>query len=1215
MKAWRWVKMTTEIDKNIEKEDKKDERRWTSEQASAIDTRDKTLLVSAAAGSGKTAVLTERIIKTLTEGKNPPSVTELLVVTFTKTAAAEMRERIGKAIKKAAEADVLNTHLQHQLMLLPSAKIRTIDSFCNDILKSNTDKVGISPDYRIGDEAEQQLLAFSVLEGMINSIYDGELTDVCTAEQFEDLADCLTDSKKMGKLSEVFYSLYMDVSCAIEGAGLIRKLSENFNPDSFTRPDDTIYGKHFKRRLDELCDHYVKLYEAIIAELLDGEKIEQDYIPVFRDEIVRLEMLKAADSFERINEILSVKSKSLPPKAKGTEHTDLQAYASKCKKKCSEDIAGIKGIFTVSVDDWRRLYDGLYARLLTLSSFMERFDDLYMGLKRQRCMYGYHDIERFAYRCLWQNGEKTEAAHALANEFKAVYIDEYQDVNALQNKIFEALSREDNRFMVGDIKQSIYSFRSAEPEIFASMKRSFPELENIADSAAASVFMSANFRCDEGVVRFVNGIFDKMFSVFAEGIGYTDSDKLVFAKDRIPGIKLGTAVPKIIIGKDPGTSAEDDDRSAVLPEIVAERVRDLIDNATLNDGSPVRARDIAVIMRSVKGRASHYADALREVGVASRVEDEKNFFLNSEVLLALCLLNSIDNPRRDIYLAGLLRSPLFDFTADELYLISNSSARASLYERLLDYNAKNPDFEKGRLFVKKLCEYRDIAEGIGADELLYRLYHETGLLALAAKNGGKDNLEVLYSYARSFEASSYRGLFAFISFINTVVDRRSKFAAAKESAPQDEVSIMTAHKSKGLEFPIVFFVDAQKMLQNSGGESSRIKLSSKLGITFRLRTPSGLALVENPPHTANGECLREARLEEELRILYVALTRAREKLFVVGSAKNDIDEYIQTMRDKGELLTLHSARKLQTSLDIIIATRPEAEIEAIDNTADNFAEDEGENESGESGQKEAVDVYELPKNARCVKLVGKEGYLERFHYKYPLDELSRVPGKMSVSRLYPTVLDGADEPHTVLFDDDGRKTLPSFILENRADESAKRGIATHLFMQFCNLEAAVLNGAQSELCRLVDEGFMSEKERDLVRLDEIEAFVGSPLFKKMRAAKKLYRELRFNVNLPASLFSADEERREALSNGLVLVQGVIDCIIEDENGDITLIDYKTDRLTKAELSDPSLAREKLYNKHYQQLYYYSLAIERIFARKPLGAQVYSLPLGDTVQII
>lgn len=1203
--------MTTTIDKNDKTEEKKQERSWTDEQRSAIEVRDKTLLVSAAAGSGKTAVLTERIITAITEGENPPGINELLVVTFTKAAAAEMRERIGKAIRKAADADPQNRRLQRQLMLLPSAKIRTIDSFCNDILKSNADKVGISPDYRIGDAAEQQLLANSVLEGMINAVYDGELADVCTAEEFEELADCLTDTRGMGALSEIFYSLYMELSCAIEGVGLLSEYAERFNPTGYTSPEATPYGIHFKSRLIDACLHHRRVFESLMAELAGGSPEEQAYIPTLRDETVRLDSLISAKTFETVSELLSMKAIEFPRKKRGTELTDLQEHAGKCKKSCMSDIRENAAIFKISRDDWKRLYDGIYPKLVTLAAFMARFDELYMELKRKKCMLGYHDIERFVYECLWQNGEKTEVARALASEFREVYIDEYQDVNALQNKIFEALSTERNRFMVGDIKQSIYSFRSADPDIFASMKKSFPSLKDADTSPTASIFMSANFRCDEGVVRFVNGIFDKIFAIVGENIGYTALDKLVFAKDRIPGMTVGKAVPEIIVAKDPGTSAEGEERSLLLPKIVAKRVLELMDTETLNDGSPIRAKDIAVIMRSARGRAADYAAALKCVGVGARVADEKNFFLNCEVLLALCFLNAIDNPRRDIYLAGLLRSPIYDFSADELYRISSSSRRGSLYERLLDYNAANPDFEKGHAFVKKLNEYRDVAEGIGADELLYRLYHETGLLALASQNGGKDNLEVLYNYARTFEGASYRGLYSFIGFINTVVERRSEFSSVKEAASTDEVSIITAHSSKGLEYPIVFYVDAQKDFYKSGaGEGSRMNLSSELGLTFRLRTPSGLAIVENPPHSANAESKKQARLEEELRILYVVLTRARERLFVVGSTTQDLEEYVQKTRERTEFLDIHSLRKMQRMLDIILASRPDAELELIDNS-----EQEAEDFEFESDELMPNDT-QTGKRSDAEECTSKDEYLERFRYKYPYEELSRVPGKMSVSTLYPTVLDGVDEPQSIALPEaDGRRVLPQFMLGDKVDESAKRGIATHLFMQFCNLENAHENGAEAELSRLVCEGFMSENERALVRLDEIEAFVKSPLFAKMRSAKKLYRELRFNVNLPAELFTKDTERMEALSGSNVLVQGVVDCIIEDENGGLTLVDYKTDRLSKKELSDEALARETLYNKHFQQLYYYTLAAERIFGRKPLGAKVYSLALGAAVDII
>ena len=1215
--------MTTTVDKNAKKEG----RSWTPEQASAIGERSKTLLVSAAAGSGKTAVLTERILKSLTDPENPTDITELLVVTYTNAAAAEMRERIGKELKRAVEREPENSHLAKQLMLLPLAKIRTIDSFCNDILKSNAQSMGISPNYRIGDAAEQQILAFSVLEGMIGAIYDGKMPELMSPESFEEMADCLTDSRNMGALSELFYKIYEDFSCAERGIATLGEMANAYDPTRFQAPEQTPFGEHFMRRLHATAAHFYKLLDSDRATLACGTDHEVAYAGVISEILAMLSSLFAEKRYSRVPALLSVSMPDLPRKKTGVDLTDAEEAAKKHKAELSRALTELKKPFSFTEESWQYLFSGLYTRLRTLSAFLEKFDELYLSQKYSRGMLGYHDIERLVYNALWHGGERTELALGIAAGFKGVYIDEYQDVNSLQNKIFEAISSERNRFMVGDIKQSIYSFRHAEPGIFAGMKRDFPAYGAASDDGRASIFMSANFRCDEPIVNFVNGVFDKVFGVIGESIGYTDGDKLIFAKDRIPGMACGCDVPTVIVAEDPGTSEDDEVRSAVLPRIVAEKIEEILKNDRLNDGRAVMPKDIAIIMRSARGRASDYASALSARGIAAGVSEEKNFFLNSEILLALCLLNVIDNPRRDVYLAGLLRSPLFDFSADELYLISNFSWGETLYERLVKYCAANKDFSKGESFLRWLEEYREISEGVGADELIYKLYHETGLLALAAKGGGADNLTLLYNYARGFEGSTYKGLNAFIGFINTVIDRRSEFRPTKSEIGENEVSIITSHSSKGLEFPIVFVVDTGKNIFSSNrSDSARIAYVDGFGASFCLRTPSGLALVESPVHMAVKEKAKEARLEEEMRVLYVSLTRARERLFVVGSVTKDAEEYVADRRERGELLTSYSMSKMQTFLDIMVATRPDARLITVplsetdeeNNEADAPLAQELSEEDGASrkdfenekipDRKDAADTEASPDG-----LTGCDELLRRFTFVYPHEHLTVLPEKTSVSVLYPRVLDGSeDEPAP---ERTQRRRLPSFIDGGAHDESAKRGIATHMFMQFFDPAGLRANGAEGELSRLVTEGFLSAADSSRVRINEIEKFSRSELLKKMESAKRLYREMRFNAQLPAYRFTEDGELKEKLRDETLLVQGVIDCIIENEDGTLHLVDYKTDRLTAAELEDRELAASTLRRKHSLQLGYYAMAIERIFGKAPSLVEVYSLPLGDSIKIL
>ncbi len=1184
--------------------------KWTDEQLSAINTRDKTLLVSAAAGSGKTATLTERIIRSLTDPVSPMDIDSVLVVTFTNAAAGELRAKISRALTKAVEQNPSDAHLKRQLYLLPAAKIRTIDSFCNEILRANCDRVGVSPGYRIADTAECELLAISIIEGLIQAVYNGELPEVASPSEFEELADCLTDSGRTEELSEVLRFIHLRCDSAEEGIHLLKSLAENYNCQG-SAVEDTLYGGYLMERYREMVEHYISCYERYIADFTSGPCEELQYLPLANSDLKLLIRLKQAVTYDAAKEaILSCEFERKPVARKGK--TDRMERFSALRDMMKSDVTDMMGYFLYTTEQWHSLYSSLYRLLGVLYRFEAEFDRLFAEEKRRRGALSYADIERYTYNCLIKDGEPTDIARSVASRFDAIYIDEYQDVNSLQNRIFEVISRPNNRFMVGDIKQSIYGFRSACPEIFASMKNAFPSLD-MATGDTASIFMSRNFRCDEGIVDFVNNIFDRAFGFVSESIGYVESDKLKYSKIQ----EAGEPEYKYPIICMPRKGGEED---ATSPEVVAAKIAELLRNGRLNDGSPIRPSDIAIILRNASGRDGKYAEVLERAGIPSCISGAKDFFLSPEVLLALCLLNIIDNPRRDIYLAGLLCSPLFDFTADELYLIRRHK-KESLYESLVAYVEENPEFAKGVSFLKTLDYYRAIAEGIGVDSLIYKLYRETGLMALASKSGGKENLTLLYDYARSYEAGSFKGLYNFISFINSIIDKKTTFDDARARTGIDAVKIVTAHASKGLEYPIVFLVEADGRIYNKD-KDKRLIICEDFGISFRLRTPSGIAVVNNPVQDIINHRIGRKLYEEELRILYVALTRAREELFVVGRCPTvKRDEYMLRLEAIRENLSEYSFRNLSSYLEIILACEGSVALSGTDfcgvEESDAPPEEESEAESETVACEIDPELY--------------DSLTERFAYQYPSPYLTVLPEKMSVSAMSPTVLDGSDLDGVSLdieasvierinLENDReekgekRKILPSFATGGDEDESAKRGIATHLFMQFCDLENLHKCGAEAELERLKGNGFIGDEDAGRVRIREIELFRKSKLLSDMLSARKIHRELRFNVYLPASAFTADEKKRIAYRGRDILVQGVIDCIIERDDGSIILCDYKTDRLSRAELADQSLAEKKLRDKHSVQLGLYSLAIEKIFGKSPTRVEIYSLPLGDTISV-
>ena len=765
--------------------------------------------------------------------------------------------------------------------------------------------------------------------------------------------------------------------------------------------------------------------------------------------------------------------------------------------------------------------------------------------------------------------------------------------------------------MVGDIKQSIYGFRSAEPDIFASMKKSFPKLEDNSASPSSSLFMSKNFRSDKGIIDFVNSIFDKAFGSTKESIGYLPEDRLEFGKkyknDTIPEYKKTTFILVPSSSQDDSETDESNAEACRKQEclVVAKKIESLLKSGKLNSKEAPRPSDIAIILRGNRQRMNDYSEALSALNIPSEKADDKNFFLNSEVLLVLCLLNCIDNPEKDIYLAGLLASPIFRFTADELFLVRNGR-NSSLYKSLVSYTEENPTFEKGRDFIKKLEFYRTLAEGLPVDALILRLYNDTGLLNIAKRFNSEENLLLLYDYAKNFSSSSLKGLYNFIKFINNVIERGTQFDAKRDGDEKDAVHIMTVHASKGLEYPIVFYVDTDTALSDRE-KSDKLVFSEKFGLSLRLRSPGGLALVENPIHNTIVHFNFKRYIEEELRVIYVALTRAKEELFIVGAVPEDYEGYLEKLKFKKRSFDKYSIYKTKSALELMLVAGENYKILI-------------ESCEGEEALKDNSSYNTLTSKDYDSFTISEKELFSRISFRYSNEHLTKIPEKISVSALTPTVLDGSEEEKISLFIDSDtprdkkRSIIPDFISGSKCDESAKRGIATHNYLQFFNIENLDINGAEKELERLFKLGFISKEDKERVRLPEIELFRKSDFFREMKSAKKIYRELRFNTRLPAKFFTCDKELSLKLKDSQLLVQGVIDCIIEDENGNLHLTDYKTDRLSQDEIRDTVLAEKKLNESHSRQLSYYSLAVEKIFGKPPKTVRVYSLPLGSTVNI-
>lgn len=1178
---------------------------FTSEQQAAIDTRDRTLLVSAAAGSGKTATLTERIIRSLTDPEHPTSLCRLVVATFTNDSAADMRRKIARALDEALARDPKNSRLAKEQLLMPSARISTIDSFCVRLLRRYAEELGLSPSFRVAEPAEAELLAAEVMEELLEDLFGGECEGI-RAEEFCALTELLSSPKSEDDLPPLLLSLYEDVLCEVRGVETLADAAALYRGEADKPFLETVFGA-------EIADSYAKILSDLAAafgssldllETVRGDASLARRIPFCRAEAETLVSLAAAlRARDRAAAEAVTGLGSIPPvsrnasdvnRALGTLHTEARERLAELRARFfSHTEAEISLLL-------RRLSDAadLLYRILSL------YDARLSAEKRRRGLLGFSDIERYTCALLSQGGEPTPLARELSLGIDQIYIDEFQDVNALQYTIFKSLSRGDNLFMVGDVKQCIYAFRHADPTIFSALRAAYPPVGE-EYSPASTLFFSRNFRCDGPIVRYVNRVAGGLLRAVSGG-AYTVEDELVLAKPEPRGEEpVHTHVFELPTKKTESEIPEGEDPAERECLFVAEEIARLLREGRKNDGSPIRPSDITLLFRTA-ARMPQFAAALSGIAPVV-VSAERDFFLNPEVLLALSLLYVIDNPRRDIYLAAALRSPVFDFTLGDLCTVrTHQKALPSLYDALLSYCEANPDFEKGKRFLSQLSDWRRLAEGEAVGALVLRVLGDAGLLSLAGEGTTPhhDNLYRLYQYARSFEASSYEGLYSFISYINTAIEQGATVLKPAAEGKADAVRFMTVHGSKGLEFPVVFLCDAHHPF-NLSDTRTPLLYDREYGPVLRFPNDTGTALTENPIRALVAARRRRTAAEEEIRLLYVALTRARERLYVTG-ATTKLDEKLETAHKEADLFLDWKILSRTNCLAWILPLLAEGN--------DPYLRLHYLSEERTAQAPRTVTAENESENGFASADLAEELY-RRLTFVYPDEAATRLPEKLSVSRLSPTVLDGSEEEAAapIALPEEHRPTVPVFLSGKREDEAALAGTATHLFMQFSDLTALTPEGVEAEIARLVTHEFMTPEDAARVRRDEVAAFCRSALFSRLAAAKRLRRELRFHATLPAEAFTTEEARAAALAGRELLVQGVIDCILEEEEG-YTVIDYKTDRLTPAELADKSLAAEKLTRRHADQLAYYAAACTRMFGKPPRELLIYSLPLGDTVRV-
>ena len=1184
---------------------------WTPSQKAAIDARGSALAVSAAAGSGKTAVLTRRIIEKLLAGED---ISRMLVVTFTNDAAADLREKIRSALSGALLDNPESRHMSRQLIKLSGAKISTISSFCLSLVKANYRAAGLPSDFGVLSETQDVLLRKNIADELISDFFYGRVPrEEADIPDFAAFADTFGKAGNDEELAEAVSHIYDKLSStALFEETLAVWIGELGADADFA---ETKFGKSALAYVSKLLSHYKKIFDSMVAYAEEHDEVA-GYAAAFASDSafigeIEAKIARTAPWSEIRSAFLSHSFERLGRAAKGYTPTAEVAYFREARDDFKEEYKSLcSKIFVFGESACREGAEMLRRALSDLYEFMKIYKRRLDAEKRRRHAISFADIEHKALSLVCgEGGEPTPLALSMRDDFDEIYIDEYQDTNEVQDKIFTLLSKGDNRFVVGDIKQCIYAFRSADPSIFEALINRSEKYSAESVAKEKKVFLSQNFRSTDEILEFSNAVFEMQMQ--AGGVMAYGEDEKLYGTG-----KHGDKVHIAVCLRETGEETEPE------AEYVAKKIKELLASGKKNDGSPITPSDIVIILRSMKSRGATFKNALDTIGVPCEDLATERFFESPEVLLVVSLLNVIDNPERDIYLAAALKSPLYGVTLAELIYI-RKYAGGSLFDALRVFTEEK-GFAKGQKFLADYERYREAARIKPCDELIWQIYLEKEILSLVsasegegmqAREAARANLLQLYNYARSFSGSAFRGLYDFLAFIADVIENGTKIDIPGSTGEAACVRIITSHQSKGLEYPVCF-VSACGAELNKRDAMEAIIMDKELGIIPKLAASFGMERVNTPQRAAGALALSKNACAEEMRVLYVALTRAKEKLFITGEVHGDVEKN----REKYDILPEHGASFFEYAgkyfspyaaansgsfLDMILpaaAGRRELCTAEIYCAGEEPVPLEEREEKAETPQEETT--YYAAK-----KLIES-----RFAFSYPYSALCSVPSKLSVSRLFPDVLDEDDGSAELEEEstENAEVPMPNFMkAEPERAGGAAKGNATHLFMQFFDFESLEKLGIEGEIERLARQKFIFAGDAELINRYALRRFFSSPLAKAMRQSDRVYREKRFIINYPAESFSENEEMRKSLEGEKLTVQGIIDCAFFDKNGKLILVDYKTDSFYGVPEAE---AEATLRARHARQIGYYKYACRELFGVPCEHAYIYSFALNKTIEI-
>ena len=1322
--------------------------KWTEEQQKVIDTHGIDVLVSAAAGSGKTAVLVARILEMVTSPVHPVDIDRLLVVTFTNAAAAEMRQRIRDALEVRAEQEADNEHLQRQLVLIHNAKITTIHSFCLQVLRSHFHLIGLDPGFRVADEAEMQLLRQDVLKEVLDETYETEAENQEFHEFLEQFSPGKDDRPVMEAVLALYHfsmgqpwppewlqecrEMYVGGGAALAKTDSAEQKKEEPDNGSKLEEDSTKEGEEQNNQTERVCGktcdglHDPLWLRAAVDDtkhVLEeaGNLVQRAYDTAMEPFGPAAYGLALLDDLEQIKRVaraqdyhgLAAAFRGMHPYKRLSTKKDPDVLEEKkqlvkdLREAAKTALAGVRTRYfydtpEVIRDEFER--SGLSVRWLTYLT--EAFSKRLAQRKAEKNMLDFSDLEHLALQILVErkDGENhpSAAAREYAGQFEEIMIDEYQDSNLVQELILGSVSGggcgAHNLFMVGDVKQSIYRFRLARPELFLEKYHAYPQLET-----AQRIDLHKNFRSRYEVLNSVNYIFRQIMTENPGGIVY-DEDAALYAGAKFPE-RVDLCAEKDAWVQDGGKPESDASQSMKKEEangallkaeeinetssresayttelwltesdtarrretearMVGARIEAMVGKEQIWDRDltpegwtegmerggyrPVQYKDIVILLRTVSGWADTFGSVLTEMGIPNFTGSQSGYFSAAEVRTVLSYLQVLDNPRQDIPLAAVLHSAIGGLDEEELAWIRSESEEGSFYECCRSYLESGADKaikEKLAHFFDMLERFRARAEYTPVHLLLWEILDETGYgayaQALPAGSQRKANLDMLVEKAIAYEATSYRGLYHFVRYIENLKKYEVDYGEANIGSESDNtVRIMSIHKSKGLEFPVVFVCGMAKQFNETDSRAKAV-MHPSLGIgcdcvDTRLRTRQASLLKKIIQKTTSME-----NLGEEMRVLYVAMTRAKEKLILtgcVGNMEEQAAKWSQTAATPGETLPYSSLTGASSYLDWVMPAlmrHPDARMLALSlhipyeefdqsvwkkrmekgkpvDKTDAFsthyefyamAKELFEAEEFRQADKEQASLAALlnPDLSVCADEEARK-YLahvfsEDFAYQYERGQ--KIAGKLSVSELKKRSQEPEETDAKQLYAPEEEEIIPGFYRTDVQVKGAARGTLYHTFME--NLDFSKKEELQMQLEELVSCGKISRDEAAAVRLSDIRRFLKTKTGKGMEQAAragKLHREQPFVLGVPAETI-----QKEWSGDETVLVQGIIDAWFEDEDGAVILVDYKTDHIAD---------REKLAERYRGQLSYYAQALEQLTGRTVKTQVIYSFFLGKEI---